>query len=81
MLLLIQAEKEQLTDLQNEMAEVKYSVVIEGVQKDIDRFTELQTAGWRTKKPIEEMSGSSGFVECFKHFCNILLQKYTCIGL
>lgn len=81
LLLLIQAEKEQLSDLQNEMAEVKYSIVIEGLQKDIDRYTELQTVGWRTKKPIDEMSGSSGFVNYFKNICNILLKKYTCIGL
>lgn len=81
MLLLVQAEKEQLTDFQNEIAEVKHSVVLEGLQKDIDHFTELQTAGWRTKKPIEEMSGSSVLVNYFKSFCNILLKKYSSIGL
>lgn len=79
LLLLIQAEKEQLSDLQNEIAEVKHGIILEGLQRDMDHFTELQTGGWRTNAPLEKMSGSSSYINYFKDFCSVLIQKYNCI--
>nr|CAH7768247.1 unnamed protein product [Callosobruchus chinensis] len=72
LLLLLEAEKAIIEDKKFSLEDVKNVIALEDIEAVMDKFTEMQTDGWKTRV-VDNVSGN--LVLCFQYMCEITSQK------
>nr|CAI5846626.1 unnamed protein product [Callosobruchus analis] len=72
LLLLLEAEKAVLEDKKFSLEDVKNVIALEDIEAVMDKFTEMQTEGWKTRA-VDNVSGN--LVLCFQYMCEITSRK------
>ncbi|CAH2012223.1 unnamed protein product [Acanthoscelides obtectus] len=72
LLLLLEAEKAIMEEKQFSLEDVKNFIAMENVEAVMERFTEMQTEGWKTRA-VDNVSGN--LVLCFQYMCEITSRK------
>ncbi|CAH2010269.1 unnamed protein product [Acanthoscelides obtectus] len=72
LLLLLEAEKAIMEEKQFSLEDVKNFIAMENVEAVMERFTEMQTEGWKTRA-VDNVSGN--LVLCFQYMCEITYRK------
>ncbi|VEN50642.1 unnamed protein product [Callosobruchus maculatus] len=72
LLLLLEAEKAIIEDKKYSLEDVKNVIALEDIEAVMDKFTEMQTEGWKTRA-VDNISGN--LVICFQYMCEITSRK------
>lgn len=78
LLVLIEAEKSTLSESQAQLVDAKVADQVNQIRGEIEKFTALQTTGWKVLYPEEKLSGSlRKLIISFKEICFCLLNRHV----